>query len=144
MPQLLEFSVNHWPLVLAFVVLLALIIRAERQGDSAGVKSVNPEQATRLINKEHAIVLDLRDGDSYKQGHIVNARHLPQADLKSGLAKYNKHKSKPLILTCQNGSQSRSAGKVLQTEGFEKVYAINGGLNAWRHANLPLVQGASK
>lgn len=138
--RLLEFFSNHPGLVMAFVVVLGALIWSLLQGRSRGVRKVNPSNATRLINSEDAIVIDVRNESEFKKGHILNAVHVPQAYLKDHLAKLDKHRGHPIIIACRTGSESPRAGAVLLGRGFEKVYTLNGGMLAWEAANLPLVK----
>ena len=137
--QLFEFVTNHWPLVAAFVALLLLLIFSEMRSKIHGAVKVTPAQATLLINKEDALVIDLRDDLAYKKGHIISAKHV----LPGQLLTYDKlpAKNKPLLLTCQSGYQSPILGRQLRKQGFEQVYYLAGGLDNWLNAGLLLTKG---
>lgn len=139
MDQLTEFLVNHWELTLALVVLLCLIGWTFIQG-MQGVQRVSPMDATRLISHEEGVVLDVRGDGEYREGHIINALHIPQGNLKDQVDKLEKYKDRPIIMTCRTGSRSGSAGAVLRKRGFERVYNLAGGILAWENANLPLTR----
>ncbi|HEY5700622.1 MAG TPA: rhodanese-like domain-containing protein [Gammaproteobacteria bacterium] len=138
--RLFEFFSNHPGLVLAFMAVLGALIWTFLQGRSRGVKKVSPSDATRLINSEDAIVIDVRNEGEFKKGHILNAVHVPQAFLNDHLAKLEKHREHPVIITCRAGSESSKSGAVLIGRGFQKVYTLNGGILGWEAANLPLVK----
>ena len=139
MPQFVEFVVNHWVLSVTFVALLSLLIWTSF-AHAGGARKISPLDATRLINSENAIVLDVRGDGEFGEGHIVNALHIPQGSLKDRLDKLEKYKKRPIISTCRTGHQSASACSLLRKNGFEKVYSLSGGILAWQNASLPLTK----
>lgn len=142
MAQLLEFLANHWTLTVAFVVIVGALVWTFVPGGigSAGVKQIDPTEATRLINHEDAVVVDIRSEAEFKQGHILNAVHLPMSQLSENLKKMEPYKDRPIITLCRTGQRAPGAAGTLRKQGFEKVYALKGGLLAWQNANLPLVK----
>ncbi len=140
MEKLPEFIANHTLLVAAFLGILGALVWTLIQGTMHGVKRVSPGDATKLINHEDAIVLDVRSDGEFTQGHILNAVHLPAARLREQLKTLEKYRNRPIITTCRTGQQSASAGGVLRKNGFEQVYNLNGGIVAWQNANLPLTK----
>lgn len=140
MEQFLEFVGNHWTLFVALFVILALLIWTVVYAGLQGVSKVDPLDATRLINHEDAVVLDVRGNDEYKQGHIVNSLHIPLNALANQTHKLEKYKARPIIAICRSGQQSASACATLRQHGFEKVYNLNGGIVAWQNASLPLTK----
>lgn len=138
--QLIEFLTAHWPLAISFVMLLILLIISELRNKKGSVIRLSPQQATQLINKDQAIVVDMRDDLAFKQGHIISAWHiLPTAVLTH--EKLAQHKDKPIVLVCQNGYQSMAQGRQLRKQGFTAVYAIAGGIDGWLNSGLLLVKG---
>jgi rhodanese-related sulfurtransferase len=139
--QIFEFVTNHWPLVAAFIALLLLLIFSEMRSKIHSAIKVTPQQATQLINKEDALVIDLRDELAYKKGHIISAKHV----LPTNLLNYNKlpDKDKPLLLICQSGYQSPGLGRQLRKQGFQLVYFLAGGIDNWLNSGLLLTQGKS-
>lgn len=137
--QLFEFITNHWPLVATFVALLLLLIFSEMRSKLTGATKVSPQQATLLINKEDALVIDLRDDAAYQKGHIISAKNV----LPANLLTYNKlpSKDKPVLLTCQSGYQSAALGRQLRKQGFEHVYYLAGGIDNWINSGLLLTKG---
>lgn len=140
MERLPEFIANHSSLVLAFVVILGMLIWTLWQGASRGLKKLSPMDATQLINREDAVVLDVRSDGEFNQGHIVNAVNIPQKSLDEQLAKLEKYRDRPIITACRNGQVAVGVGNRLRKSGFEQVYNLAGGLMAWEGANLPLVK----
>lgn len=140
MEQLIEFLVNQWVLSVALFVILGLLIGTFVYGGIHGPKKVNPTDATRLINHEDAVVLDVRGDGEYGEGHILNALHIPSSDLSDRIGKLTKYRDRPIIATCRTGQSSASVCTTLRKHGFEKVYALSGGILAWQNANLPLTK----
>ena len=103
---------------------------------SAGGPWVNTAQATHLINREDALVLDVRDPGEYGAGHILGARNVPLSRLND--AEVAKRKDRPVIVYCEGGERSAKAVAVLKKQGFTRVVNLTGGLRAWQQAGLPV------
>ena len=102
------------------------------------VPHVTAAEATLLMNREDALVLDVRETGEWSGGHITGARHIALAQLDKRLSELDKFKDKPIIVVCASGNRSSSACGQLKKHGFEKVYSLGGGIAAWRDSNLPL------
>lgn len=111
---------------------------------AGGVPSVTPAEAVTLINRSHALVLDVRDDAEFAGGHIADALHIPLADLESRLAELKKYKSKPVLVNCQRGARSAKACEILRKAEFSQLHNLQGGLDAWQQAKLPLVKTPGK
>jgi rhodanese-related sulfurtransferase len=94
----------------------------------------------QLINND-GIVLDLRSNEAYLRGHIVNAKSIPFDELDAHKKKINSFKNKPIVAVCEAGTTSTRAVASLRNSGFESVYGLKGGMNAWNQAGLPVVTG---
>jgi rhodanese-related sulfurtransferase len=103
-----------------------------------GGKGVSVAEATLLINREDAVVVDVRETSEWSSGHIPNARHIALGQLGQRVGELDKVKSKPLIVCCATGNRSSSACGTLKKAGFEKVFNLNGGIRAWSDAGLPV------
>ena len=106
--------------------------------------AVNATQATLLINREDAAIVDVREMSEYVDGHLPEARNIPLGQLEQRLGDLEKKKDAPLIMVCQTGARSAEACKKLGALGFTRVYNLDGGVAAWRSAGLPLKKGAKK
>ena len=138
--QLSEFAVNHLLLVSTFVALLAILTGTELRHRFGKVRDIAPGEATRLINHENAVLVDMRNDKDYRDGHIVNAVQVP-ADKNEAAGKLDKYRDRPLIVCCRSGNQSLGLCTVLSKKGFASVYNMKGGLHAWQQAGLPLSKG---
>jgi rhodanese-related sulfurtransferase len=99
---------------------------------------VDPVQATQLINREDALVLDVRDPGEFSAGHVLGAKNLPLARLDAPDAALAKRKDKPLIVYCDGSERSAKAVAALKKQGFTRVANLSGGLKAWQQAGLPV------
>ena len=133
--QLIEFVGNNWVLFAALIAIIALLVHNFLV---TGKGSVDPTGATDLINRKDAFVVDVRPTADYAKGHIINAVNIPMNGFKKQIATLQKHKSKPILVTCRSGSQSSTACQQLRKEGFEDVHNLRGGILAWESASLPL------
>ena len=104
----------------------------------AGGPAVNTARAIELINREDALVLDVRDAGEYGAGHILGARNLPVAHLEDGAGEIAKRKDRPLIVYCDGAGRSGRAASALKRQGFTRVATLSGGLGAWQQAGLPV------
>lgn len=133
----MEFLQENWYwAALAAVSGSFLLFETVRQ--RGGGNSLSPVQATLMINREDAIVVDVRDQNEYAQGHIPNAKHIPIAALEKRADDLGKFKSSPIILCCAAGNRSAGALGTLRKQGFEKVYNLQGGISAWQQAGQPV------
>ena len=120
----------------AFVSGGVLLWPLARRG--AGGPWVSTLEATQLMNREDALVIDVRDADAYAKGHILGAKSVPLADLARRSGDLGKHKSKAVIVSCQTGDRSAAAAATLRQNGFSRVHPLNGGFAAWQQAGLPV------
>jgi rhodanese-related sulfurtransferase len=105
-----------------------------------GGKGLSPTEATILINRRKAAVLDLRELDAYKAGHLPAAKHIEASGLTAAIEKLKLDRNNPLILVCETGVQSRKATSEVKKLGFTEVASLDGGVQAWKAAALPLVK----
>lgn len=99
---------------------------------------VNTLEATQLINRSDALIVDLRSAEDYAKGHILGAKNIPLADLERRAAELDKHKAKPLIVHCGDGNRAGGGVAALRGKGFASVHNLAGGYVAWQQAGLPV------
>lgn len=140
--EIMQF-VNQYPILsLAWVVLFVAVIFTTFRSSLSKVKEITRGEATRLINKEDAVVVDIRTREDYRKGHIANSLNVLQSDIKNGsLGELEKHKAQPIIVVCALGTSSRASADLLSKAGFERVFTLKEGISGWRGENLPLVNG---
>jgi rhodanese-related sulfurtransferase len=99
---------------------------------------INPAEAKRFLD-QGAILVDIREADEHAREKLPGARHLPLSKLDE--AELALHEGKPVIFHCRSGARTqanapRLAGKV---SGACEAFVIDGGLEAWKKAGLPVV-----
>lgn len=140
MKEIIQFVGNHSMLSLAWIVLLGAVIFITFQSWFSKVRDISRIEAIRLINKEYAVIVDLRNREDYRKGHIINSLNLATADIKSGnLSELKKAKDNPVIVVCASGTISRDSAQHLIKIGFKRVYVLKEGISGWSGENLPLV-----
>jgi len=143
MNRFLEYTTHHPFLVAAAAILAILAIVFEIRQRAAGAFVVAPGDAVRLANGG-ALILDVRESGDYDAGHIIDARHVPAAEIGQRAESFKKYKEKPVLVYCESGSASAGAARALRASGFSKVVTLKGGLGGWRQENLPLVKTVAK
>jgi rhodanese-related sulfurtransferase len=108
--------------------------------NGTGGSNISVNQATLLINREDAIVVDVRETAEWSAGHIPNARHIALGHLSKHLSEIEKFKDKPVIVVCASGNRSGSGCGVLKKAGFQRVFNLAGGVHAWNDAGLPMTK----
>lgn len=139
--ELLAFAGRHTYLSLGLVGLTLALVYTEVMQLFRGYKALRPAELTGLINRENALVVDLSASNDFEKGHIASSRsvQLSQFDPESKLLA--SAKALPVVVTCRTGQASADAAKRLKKAGFEQVYWLEGGVQAWQQADLPLIKG---
>ncbi len=143
MNRLIEYTTNHPFLVIAAAILAVLAIVIEIRHRARGASVITPNDAVLLANSG-ALLLDVRDAKDFDAGHIIDARHVPAAEIASRADSLKKYREKPVIVYCESGLASAGAARTLRASGFGKVVTLRGGLQNWRQENLPVIRGAAK
>ncbi|MBP7980386.1 MAG: rhodanese-like domain-containing protein [Tolumonas sp.] len=141
MQEYIEFAMRHEILVLAWIGLATAVIASAVKAKLSPVKQVEHQAAVALINKQDAVVVDVRTQEEFAKGHIANAHHMPLAQIEQGnTTEIDKHKEKPVIVVCETGDRADKAATKLVKAGFQQVYLLRGGLSQWRASNLPVTK----
>lgn len=105
-------------------------------GMNAG--AVSATTAVQLINREKAVVVDVCEPAEFSAGHVGGAKNVPLSDFESKLPAMVKNKALPLILVCASGARAARAVVLAKKLGYEQAQSLDGGLKAWKAANLPV------
>jgi len=101
--------------------------------------AVSPtEAATMIKEKKNLQLIDVRTAAEYADGHLAKAKLIPVQEIESRMAEIDK--SKPILLYCRSGHRSGNALKILQGKGFTQAKHMEGGINAWQAAGLPVTK----
>jgi len=125
------------------LLLIALVSGAllVRQVVNPGGKNVSPQVAIALVDKEGGVLVDVREAHEVAIEHIQGSLFMPLKELPSQLAKLEKYRKKPVVVVCAAGRRSATGCQILSKAGFEDVSQIDGGIQAWEKAGLPLKRG---
>ncbi|GAA3544410.1 rhodanese-like domain-containing protein [Zobellella aerophila] len=141
MQEYIDFAANHTLLTMAWLGLAGAVIYMSVMSKLTKVTVVGSQQAVMLINKQDAVVVDIRSAEEFRKGHIAGAINVPNTQLKANnLNLIEKYKGSPVVLVCDTGMTSSAAGRVLSKAGFTQVYTLRGGLSDWRSQNLPITK----
>ena len=139
----LAFAEKNWILFLAFFLSGAMLVWPLVQRRLSPMKEIGTVYVTQLINRQNAVLLDVREAGELAGGKLPNAIHIPLSQLKDRVGELAKMNSRPVVVYCALGRRSRSAGSILANAGFGSIYTLAGGLKAWKDAGLPLEAAAA-
>ncbi|MER1967483.1 rhodanese-like domain-containing protein [Castellaniella sp. GW247-6E4] len=125
---------NLWILLIALVSGGMLLWPSLSRGRPGGRIALN--DAVQQINREHGQFIDVRPAEQFKAGSIPQSRNVPMADLESHVGSLPK--DKPLILVDSHGRDAQRALASLRKHGFDRVSSLDGGLDGWVQAGMPL------
>ena len=127
-------------LIGALAALVVMIVVTEMKRGFRKYRDVTPVEAVQLINRDDAVLLDVRESSELETGRIRNARHLSASVLPQRMEELGKFKDKPIIAFCANGLKAQKTCQLLGRSGFARIYFLKGGVAAWQQANLPLAK----
>jgi len=137
------FVALHPVLVALFAGLLLALVANEVNLLTRRYRALTPAALTLLINRENALLIDVSPQADYEGGHIVGSRHVAMSQFDPEHRDLAKVRDLPVAVIDKTGQSSAEACKRLAKAGFKKVYWLEGGIGAWRSADLPLVKGRS-
>ena len=84
-------------LVGSFLLFLILFFRNEM---SRGGRTVNAQELVNMVNRDGAVVVDVRDSTEFRSGHVVGAVNIPHASIAERLAELTRYRDKPVVVMC--------------------------------------------
>lgn len=103
--------------------------------------SVDPLRARDLVERENALIVDVREPDEWAQARIPGAVHIPLGRLRERAHEIPKDRA--VILQCQGGNRSAGAVRTLLDLGFSNVHNLEGGITDWAADGLPIERGGA-
>ena len=134
--KLIEFVTANWMLILIALSSGGMLAWPLIRGSGGG--TLTAQGAVQLINRERAVLVDVREPEEFATGHMIGAKNVPLNQLDEKLASTVKNKNVPLLLVCATGARAQRAVTVAKKLGYEQAQAVAGGLKAWKEANLPV------
>lgn len=142
--ELWAFFGRNPMLSLALAGITVALVYTELMRLFRGFKGLGPAEVTALVNRENALVVDLRPAPEFEKGHIPGSKNVQMAQFDPENKALAGAKSLPVVAVCRTGMTAVDAAKRLRKAGFEKVYLLEGGIEAWQRADLPLAKGRGK
>lgn len=139
--QYIEFATNHYLLSFSLVCVVFLLIQDLLSNSFNSYESISPLIAVTKMNGDKTVIIDVREPNEFVKSHIENAINIPLGKIEEKLPSLEKHKTHPIIVTCQTGARSVPACKSLTKAGFEQVFNMLGGMQSWEENKLPIKAG---
>ncbi len=139
--ELLAFAGRHPYMSLALGGLTVAIVYNEIAGRLSGVRRLGPAELTALVNRSDALVVDVRGAADFEKGHIAGSKNVQMTQFDPENKQLAPAKSLPVVMVCKVGQTAAMAAKRLRQAGFTDVSVLEGGIQAWQAADLPLVKG---
>ncbi|OGT44762.1 MAG: sulfurtransferase [Gallionellales bacterium RIFOXYD2_FULL_52_7] len=123
---------------LTLATLLVMMLGAQRLQATTDV-DIDVTQA-HTLNRQGALLLDVREPSEYTEVHAPNATLIPLGQLSARLNEISAYKDKPIVVMCRSGRRSAKAVHLLQEAGYSHVNNIAGGILAWEKSELKVVR----
>ena len=106
------------------------------------IPEASPQQVNELLknNGKSPILLDVRESDEWRQGHLEGAIPLPRGFLEIKVETAIPDKNTPIVAYCAGGVRSLLAAKVMREMGYQNVTSMAGGYGAWKNGGFKWVQ----
>ena len=141
LPELIAFAGRHPLLSLGLAGITAALVYNEIAGRLSGIRLLAPAQLTALINRDGALVVDVRPIAEFDKGHIAGSKNVQMSQFDPENKQLAPAKALPVVLVCKVGQTADAAAKRLRKAGFSNVNVLEGGIQSWQAADLPLVKG---
>lgn len=139
--ELAAFAGRHELLSLALAGITVALVANEIAGRLGGVRRIGPAALTALVNRDNALVVDMRAPGDFEKGHIASAKNVQPNQFDPENKQLAAAKALPVVLVCRSGQTAVGAAKRLRKAGFVNVSVLDGGIQGWQAAGLPLVKG---
>ena len=132
------FIYNNIVLFSAFIILGLLIINHEIKSHFSPTKNINCDDLINAMNNSKALLIDIRNAEEFKAGHIVGAKNYSLDDL----ANLDVSVADDAIITYANDEKAAiQAADLILKQGAKEVFYLEGGLSSWIDNNMPLSGG---
>ena len=128
-------------LSLALAAVTVALVATEVARLFRGYRTVQPAGLTALVNRDNALVVDLRPIGDFEKGHIPGSKNVQMSQFDPESKQLAAARALPVVLVCKAGQTAGGAAKRLHKAGFESVYVLDGGIGGWQQASLPLAKG---
>jgi rhodanese-related sulfurtransferase len=134
----MSFVQNNWMLIVVFLLSGGMLVWPFVQRRFSSVKDITSVEATQLMNRRNAVLLDVREPKEFEGGRLPSAIHIPLSQLAGRVSELGKLVARPVVTYCDTGRKSRMAAGTLGKAGFKEIYNLQGGIAAWKKDGLPV------
>ena len=133
-----SFLRENWIPVVTLLLSGAMLAWPLVQRRFGAMKDIEVSEATLLLNRRNAVLLDVRETNELEGGKLPNAVHIPLSQLESRVQEIARHAARPIVAYCATGRRTRAVERTLTRAGFKEIYGLRGGIAAWKKEQLPL------
>jgi len=137
--QYIEFASSHWMLVTAFFAVTFFLVQDIVESGMRKYQTISPMLTVTKLNSGNPIIVDVREANEFKKGHIADAILIPVASIEKQIKKIELYKKDDVIVVCHTGTRSAPACATLTKLGFENIFLMTGGMQSWEENKLPIV-----
>lgn len=134
--NIMVFIAEQWILVSGLAALILLFFYRE---STQGGPRLSVHELTNAVNNDNAIILDIRNNEEFRAGHIVDAINIPYTEVKERLETLNKYRDRQIVIVDKIGQHAGTVSRQLTSDGFNTT-RLRGGISEWQQQNLPLVK----
>ena len=119
-------------LVIATMVLALLVFNSCTEEKTSQIQMVSKEEMKDIIKSDHTQLIDVRTIKEFEAGHIKGAQNIVyDEDFANKISQLDKQQ--PVAVYCHTGGRSAKCATILKEAGFEKIYDLEGGFEAWTY-----------
>lgn len=100
------------------------------------MSKISPADLQRRLQADSAVLIDIREPAEYAREHIQGARLVPLSAIDSH--DFDTQHGKAAVFTCRSGNRTAMNAARLLAKGFPETYVLDGGLDGWKRAGLPV------
>ncbi len=126
-------------LLIVFALGLSVLWTAPAVLAASNEGTVDVKQGAAM-QKQGALLLDVREQNEYAAVHAPGSTLIPLGQLSSRLGEIQQYKNKPIAVVCRSGRRSAQGVGLLHKAGFTQAVNVEGGMNAWESAGLPVIK----
>jgi len=127
------------PALFATGAMICLLSANAADSSAPGpVKHVDARSAQKLLSQTNLVILDIRTPEEFKSFHIAGATNIDFYGSNFEQRINSLDKSKPYLVHCASGGRSNRSLQIFQKHDFQSIYHLDGGINGWKNAGLPV------
>lgn len=116
--------------LLALLCFIVLTTSCQTTQEDSNVKVINSEELKTLLKNDKVQFVDVRTIKEFKENHIKGAKNVVyDKDFEQKVSQLDK--DKPVVVYCRSGRRSAASAKILEQNGFNEIYDLDGGILKW-------------